>query len=270
MGMRRVTLLLLAITAEEAISQRPARCAFQSHRTSLPIAGNSVPTIPFRTATTLLQSRALCGCVSIGAARSAGDVTPVHRAATGVAHEPEATSSSRRAFLSSVAAGVTAWTAAGAVVPGRASCGAPARDVDEVKKGIEKDFLTGRYYVTGDLTPSLYRPDCLFTDPTTRVASVDRYRSAVKLLFDPDNAQVDLLSLEAKDDTHIFAEWRLQGYLKFPWHPYVEPYTGTTLYTLDSDGLITRHEETWSITALDAALATITPTAGPPPAATSS
>ncbi|CAM9815474.1 unnamed protein product, partial [Hapterophycus canaliculatus] len=127
-----------------------------------------------------------------------------------------------------------------------------------------------RYYVTGNLTPSLYRPDCLFTDPTTRVASVDRYTSAVKLLFDPDNAQVDLLSLQVKDDTHIFAEWRLQGFLKFPWHPYVKPYTGTTLYTLDSDGFITSHEETWSITALDAARATITPTAGPQPATTAS
>lgn len=31
-----------------------------------------------------------------------------------------------------------------------------------------------------------------------RVASVDRYTAAVKLLFDPDNAQVDLLSLEIK------------------------------------------------------------------------
>ncbi|CAM9701844.1 unnamed protein product, partial [Ectocarpus fasciculatus] len=127
-----------------------------------------------------------------------------------------------------------------------------------------------RYYVTGDLTPSLYRPDCLFTDPTTRVESVERYTAAVKLLFDPDNAQVDLLSLVVKDDTHIFAEWRLQGYLKFPWHPYVKPYTGTTLYTLDSDGLISRHEETWSISALEAARATITPTAGPQAAVKSS
>lgn len=73
-----------------------------------------------------------------------------------------------------------------------------------------------------------------------------------------------------KDDNHIFAKWRLQGYLKFPWHPYVKPYTGTTLYTLDSEGFITRHEETWSITALDAARATVTPTAGPQAAAPAS
>lgn len=78
------------------------------------------------------------------------------------------------------------------------------------------------------------------------------------------------IACTSKDDNHIFAEWRLQGYLKFPWHPYVKPYTGTTLYTLDPEGFITRHEETWSITALDAARATITPTAGPQAAATPS
>ena len=69
-----------------------------------------------------------------------------------------------------------------------------------------------------------------------------------------------------QDDNHLFAKWRIQGYLKFPWHPYVAPYTGTTLYTVGDDGLIYRHEETWSISALDAARATITPTAGPPAA----
>ncbi|CAB1099953.1 unnamed protein product [Ectocarpus sp. CCAP 1310/34] len=176
--------------------------------------------------------------------------------------------SSRRAFLNHVAGAAAVTTAAaGGTLP---SFGATARGVEEVKKGIEADFLSRRYYVTGDLTPSLYRPDCLFTDPTTRVESVERYTAAVKLLFDPDNAQVDLLSLVIKDDTHIFAEWRLQGYLKFPWHPYVKPYTGTTLYTLDSNGLISLHEETWSISALEAARATITPTAGPQAAMESS
>eukprot|EP00752_Nemacystus_decipiens_P012928 g11442.t1 len=173
--------------------------------------------------------------------------------------------STRRTFLGEVAA--LAGAAAG-VLPAAVAGAGPVRSIGEVKKGIEADFRTRRYYVTGELTPSLYRPDCLFTDPATRVASVDRYTAAVKLLFDPDNAQVDLLSLEVKDDNHIFAEWRLQGYLKFPWHPYVKPYTGTTLYTLDPEGFITRHEETWSITALAAARATITPTAGPQALAT--
>lgn len=170
-------------------------------------------------------------------------------------------------FVSMLASSVLA--AATLQPAGSLAAVAGRRSIEEVKKDVEADFVQRRYYITGDLTPSLYRPDCLFTDPTTRVASVERYTAAVKLLFDPDNAQVDLLSMEVKDDNHLFAKWRLQGYLKFPWHPYVAPYTGTTLYTVGDDGLISRHEETWSISALDAARATITPTAGPPPPANS-
>ncbi|CAM9925876.1 unnamed protein product [Discosporangium mesarthrocarpum] len=143
---------------------------------------------------------------------------------------------------------------------------AASKGVEDVKRGLEADF-DRQYYVTGDLTSSLYRPDCLFTDPTTRVTSVQKYTDAVKLLFDPENSKSELLSLIVEDDRHLLAEWRLQGYLKFPWHPFVAPYTGTTRYTLDGDGLISRHEETWSISALDAARASLTPTAGPPPGA---
>jgi hypothetical protein len=40
---------------------------------------------------------------------------------------------------------------------------------EAIKQAIQKDFVTGQYYVTGQLTPALYEPDCLFIDPTTRV-----------------------------------------------------------------------------------------------------
>lgn len=46
--------------------------------------------------------------------------------------------------------------------------------------------------------PGVVTPPPVLCVALTRVASVDRYTSAVKLLFDPDNAQVDLLSLEVK------------------------------------------------------------------------
>ena len=48
------------------------------------------------------------------------------------------------------------------------------------------------YPVTFPFNALLRRGSC------GRVASVDRYTAAVKLLFDPDNSQVDLLSLEVK------------------------------------------------------------------------
>jgi len=32
-----------------------------------------------------------------------------------------------------------------------------------------------------------------------------------------------------------------------PWHPTVEPWTGTTRYHVGTDGLIYHHEEAWDI-----------------------
>jgi hypothetical protein len=46
--------------------------------------------------------------------------------------------------------------------------------VEAIKQAIQKDFVTGQYYVTGQLTPALYEPDCLFTDPTTSVKGEQR------------------------------------------------------------------------------------------------
>lgn len=41
---------------------------------------------------------------------------------------------------------------------------------------------------------------------------------------------------------------------------------GTTRYTLDQAGLISRHEETWDISATDALVSTFIPSFGAPPA----
>lgn len=49
----------------------------------------------------------------------------------------------------------------------------------------------------------------------------------------------------------------------------IKPYTGSTLYTVDeASGLISRHEEEWDITAVDAFVSTLFPglNYGAPPA----
>lgn len=51
-----------------------------------------------------------------------------------------------------------------------------------------------------------------------RVASVDRYTAAVKLLFDPDNAQVDLLSLEVKVSRARRVGMHDDGMASFSWY----------------------------------------------------
>ncbi|CEL99516.1 unnamed protein product [Vitrella brassicaformis CCMP3155] len=135
----------------------------------------------------------------------------------------------------------------------------PKLDVRTVAETVRRDFLQGQYYVTGDLTPSIYAKDCIFIDPTVTVQGVDTYVRAVRNLFDPATSQADLLGLEVLDDSHIRVEWRLGGSLKLPWKPVVKPYTGRTLYTLNDRGLIVRHEEEWDISAAQAFLSTFIP-----------
>lgn len=139
MGVFKIVWVLLIVVA--AATSLP-QCAFQTHGTFLAIA-RTIPIHCLRPAT-ISKKRASAGRSSLDAARCVEELTPVQhdKAST---EDKVVTSSSRRAFLSHVAAGATAWTAAGAVVlrTGGASCGAAERGVDEVKKGIEKDFLSG-------------------------------------------------------------------------------------------------------------------------------
>ena len=54
--------------------------------------------------------------------------------------------------------------------------------------------------------------DCRFTDPTTVVTGVQKYVAAVKLLFDPDLSQQELISIDVVGPRTIEANWRLGGY----------------------------------------------------------
>ncbi|XP_024402350.1 uncharacterized protein [Physcomitrium patens] len=135
--------------------------------------------------------------------------------------------------------------------------------VEQVKEIIENDIRKGQYYVTGNLTPSIYRDNCKFTDPTTVVTGVNKYVAAVRLLFDPDLSQQELLSIDVTGPRTIEVNWRLGGYLKLPWKPHITPYEGSTRYTLGDDGLIESHDETWNISLLTALLELFTSTWGP-------
>jgi hypothetical protein len=54
---------------------------------------------------------------------------------------------------------------------------------------------------------------CRFTDPTTVVTGVNKYVAAVKLLFDPELSQQELLSIDVTGPRTIEVNWRLGGYL---------------------------------------------------------
>ena len=77
----------------------------------------------------------------------------------------------------------------------------------------------------------------------------DRRRAAVALL--------EALPVVALSDTQIKSEWVLQGSLKLPWKPFIPAVHGSTIYSLNGDGLIVSHAEEWDVSAWAAALAVV-------------
>ncbi|CAI5477197.1 unnamed protein product [Closterium sp. Yama58-4] len=102
-----------------------------------------------------------------------------------------------------------------------------------------------------------------FKDPTNDTSGLARYLAAVSILFDPAFSKQEVLSIAVTSDKSVTATWRLGGYLKFPWQPRVEPFTGSTVYELDDDNQVAVHNETWSISPITALIETFTPTFGP-------
>lgn len=128
---------------------------------------------------------------------------------------------------------------------------------------IREDFDRRQYYVTGRLSSGLYRGDCEFVspDPDSNFRGVQKYCAATKGLFHRPESRVELLRI-SEEDGGIVAWWRLEGVLHLPWLPRIKAYTGRTRYVFDGEGLVVRHEETWSLTFLDAFGSTLFPEIG--------
>ena len=142
---------------------------------------------------------------------------------------------------------------------------------EETLSAIKQDFVN-RYYVTGKLSLDHYHPRCFFDspDPDMPVRSPEVFASALKGLFDRRSSSLELLEEPRLMGNDIVAEWRLAGRLGLPWKPSIKPFVGRTTFTLDENGLVTRHVEEWSLPAWDAFLAALVPSlnlgAAPAPA----
>jgi Uncharacterized conserved protein (DUF2358) len=128
--------------------------------------------------------------------------------------------------------------------------------IEEVADIVRQDWRaeTGKgYYVTGSITPSVYRDDCLFDgpDPDMPVKGLRKFRGAASQLFDRKRSTAELLSLEVEGDV-IVARWKMNGVLRLPFRPKMPEVIGTTTYHLDENSLIYLHEETWQMSAFEA------------------
>uniref|UniRef100_A0A7S4JS18 Uncharacterized protein n=1 Tax=Odontella aurita TaxID=265563 RepID=A0A7S4JS18_9STRA len=144
-----------------------------------------------------------------------------------------------------------------------------------VAESIRSDWIsnpTGMrgYYITGRLNSTLYVDSCLFDgpDPDMPVRGLRKYLSAASHLFDAKDSRAALLDLRCEEGGGrmgrgaVEVRWRLDGTLMLPWRPRVRPWTGTTRYHLNEEGLVYLHEEEWDISVWEAFVCTVWPEVG--------
>ena len=130
---------------------------------------------------------------------------------------------------------------------------------------VDEDEVYGKnkgYYITGKLTRSIYRDNCFFDgpDPDMPVIGLRKYLAASSQLFDRKKSTCELKCIKCNEINRVISvQWKLQGVLNLPWHPRLKPYTGSTHYHVDVDGLIAKHVEEWDITMLHAFVCTLLP-----------
>lgn len=131
---------------------------------------------------------------------------------------------------------------------------------EQVRDVLASGLADGQYFVNADGMPvDVFDDACRFKDPTNNTAGLQRYLTALDLLFDPAKSRVRLLSIAVTAPRQITARWTLGGELKLPWRPRVPEFEGAAVYTLSDQGLVVQQEETWSISPLEALRETFTP-----------
>eukprot|EP00978_Attheya_sp_CCMP212_P047312 scaffold421304_cov54-Attheya_sp.AAC.1 len=148
--------------------------------------------------------------------------------------------------------------------------------LEEIADRLARDLTLGAtgkggYFLTGDLSTDLFRNDCTFVDPTNQVSSLTQYQNALRILFDPEQSQVQLLTTTGTpslqgDPTkrQISGRIRSRGVLQLPWHPRVASYESNITYSIDDDGLVYQQSQTWSKSAVQALQESFTPSIFPP------
>lgn len=125
------------------------------------------------------------------------------------------------------------------------------------------------YYATGRMSTQIYRDDCEFSspDPDLPLKGIRKYIGIASNLFDSRTSRSKLLSLKElrpEDETQtganvvLKAEWKISLTINLPWRPQLSEFSGSTLYCLDRDNLIYRHQEVWDISAFDAFIGMLT------------
>lgn len=180
-----------------------------------------------------------------GAVRAAPDAPPVVRAAVSAVTELLRALSPNKALR-----GAATQQQQGEEPDPDPTCGS----VEDVLAVLRDDYRRA-YFLTGDFTPGIYTEDCLFEDPTIKFRGLSRYSQNLGLLvpfFDSPSLELENIEKGSRVETKfVKATWKLRTYLRLPWRPLVA-IGGSTAYDLDGDFKVTRHSESWDVSALQA------------------
>lgn len=138
--------------------------------------------------------------------------------------------------------------------------GRNSKRLSEIKKVLTKDFKSGQYLVTGNLTEDIYTRFCRISDPTGVIWGIKLYRFIIANLFDPQDSSIQLKNISITGPANIEAVWAKEGFLQLPWRPYLTRQEGKTIYTINQAGMICDHKQIWTnMTALQGIKLALTP-----------
>ena len=139
------------------------------------------------------------------------------------------------------------------------------RDTVAVIDALRSDFTEHAYFVTGNITDSIYDPDCYFADPTIGFRGLEQWKANLRLLVPfLESPSIDLVSIEVLPGTAkemLRAGWVLKTGLRLPWRPHLVV-NGSTDYELRGSKVnkkIVRHIESWDISGWEALRLVCTP-----------
>ncbi|MCO5593113.1 hypothetical protein L7F22_047119 [Adiantum nelumboides] len=125
--------------------------------------------------------------------------------------------------------------------------------LQDVMDALKGDYDQA-YFLTGNLTRSLYADDCYFADPTISFTGRDLYERNLRLLIpflEEQSLTLFSINKEPGEGCKIRAVWELRTRLRFPWRPVI-CITGSTIYTLNEQLKVASHVEVWNIPAFEA------------------
>ena len=121
----------------------------------------------------------------------------------------------------------------------------------EVGARLQADW-DRQYFITGAIDLEVYDEDCEFADPFVSFRGLKRFKDNLDNLgsFITDS-EVRLLSFEADGESRFVSRAVVKLQLGLPWKPVLAWVWGVAYELDEKTGLVSRHLESWEVSAAD-------------------